>query len=408
MKIAGIRIENYKNIELAELELDSKMNIISGKNGAGKSSVIEAMIDAIKGKQSLGKNPERKINKGKDKAVIQLETNELYITRTITPKDVYLKAERIDGKPVTQTDLNNLFEESTIQITKMLHLSPKEQIDFVKEIAKIDTSEVENKYKQVYDERTFDNRMLKQKKAILDDLGEVPKVKSVDSMEISNGLQEALAKNAAITKKITRKKELRAKMDDTTLKIVEIQAALKKQEEYLKDLQRQEIEIVETEEMLIDTTEFSKKLEQADEINRQARKYAEYKKISIEVMQAKKKVEKRNDDLENLLKEREAIIANANLPFNGIEFDKNLGVVIKRIPFSEHSTAEKISIMAKIYAKQNPLLKVIYIKDGSLLDNETMKEIVEDQELGDYQFLIELVGETENSIIIREGVIVEQ
>jgi len=110
MILTGMKIEGYKNISFVELVPDSHMNLVSGKNGAGKSSLIEAMIDAIKGKTEMGKRPQRKIQSGKDKAVIEVTLGEgdsaLKIRRTITQKDVYLKAERADGKPVSQTDLD--------------------------------------------------------------------------------------------------------------------------------------------------------------------------------------------------------------------------------------------------------------------------------------------------------------
>lgn len=50
MYLASIKIENYKGIELIETEFDSKLNIIIGENGCGKS----AMIDAIRILYNIG------------------------------------------------------------------------------------------------------------------------------------------------------------------------------------------------------------------------------------------------------------------------------------------------------------------------------------------------------------------
>lgn len=43
MYLSNIKIENYKGIELIETEFDTKLNIIIGENGCGKSAIIDAI-----------------------------------------------------------------------------------------------------------------------------------------------------------------------------------------------------------------------------------------------------------------------------------------------------------------------------------------------------------------------------
>jgi hypothetical protein len=48
-------------------------------------------------------------------------------------------------------------------------------------------------------------------------------------------------------------------------------------------------------------------------------------------------------------------------------------------------------------------LKVIYIKDGSLLDEEKFDQLEKFAKDGDYQFFVEVVGEQVDTIIMSEG-----
>ncbi|RLF43964.1 MAG: hypothetical protein DRN17_05365, partial [Thermoplasmata archaeon] len=183
MTIVSMKVAGYKNITLAELKLDPHMNLITGLNGTGKTSLVESFINGIIGKTDMGKKPQRMIKHGEEKAIIDIELEDgddtLKIRRTITEKDVYLKAERKDGKPVSQTDLDRLLDSATINITKLLHLGPKEQIDFMKRVAGIDTDAIEAKYKDLYAERTVLNRSLKDAKGAAKSFGDVDKVEFV-------------------------------------------------------------------------------------------------------------------------------------------------------------------------------------------------------------------------------------
>ena len=416
-----MKIEGYKNISLVELVPDSHMNLVSGKNGAGKSSLIEAMIDAIKGKTEIGKRPQRKIQAGKDKAVIEVTLGEgdsaLKIKRTITQKDVYLKAERADGKPVSQTDLDKLLDSSTINITKLLHLDPKGQIDFVKKVAGIDTTALENEYKELYAERTVLNRAVKDAKGALNSFGEVEQVSTVSISELLAEIELAEADNRIIQREEIEINTLDASIKDHDNAIDKANATIAHYEEAIvalkKEIVEREASIVKTREDVaqrrkalaeeIDVAPLREKVSKAEEINKRASNYEKYLKAKEAATTAQKNAEVIDSQMKKVLEDRDRLINDSKLPFKNVEFDKDLGLVISGIPFNDMSSAQQIKIMSRIYIESNPELKVIYIKDGSLLDPDTLAQIAGMSELKDYQFLVEIVDEVEGSIIMREG-----
>jgi len=421
MILTGMKIEGYKNISFVELVPDSHMNLVSGKNGAGKSSLIEAMIDAIKGKTEMGKRPQRKIQSGKDKAVIEVTLGEgdsaLKIRRTITQKDVYLKAERADGKPVSQTDLDKLLDSSTINITKLLHLDPKGQIDFVKKVAGIDTTALENEYKELYAERTVLNRAVKDAKGALNSFGEVEQVSTVSISELLAEIELAEADNRIIQREEIEINTLDASIKDHDNAIDKANATIAHYEEAIvalkKEIVEREASIVKTREDVaqrrkalaeeIDVAPLREKVSKAEEINKRASNYEKYLKAKEAATTAQKNAEAIDSQMKKVLEDRDRLINDSKLPFKNVEFDKDLGLVISGIPFNDMSSAQQIKIMSRIYIESNPELKVIYIKDGSLLDPDTLGQIVGMSELKNYQFLVEIVDEVEGSIIMREG-----
>ncbi len=152
-----------------------------------------------------------------------------------------------------------------------------------------------------------------------------------------------------------------------------------------------------------DTEGLRDQVSTAEDTNAKAKNYEMYKSIKVGSDVAQKKVDDINIEMDKMLIDRDNIIKNSKLPFKNVEFDKDLGLVIAGIPFDDMSSAQQIKIMSRIYIESKPELQVIYIKDGSLLDPDTLKQIAGMSELKDYQFLVEIVDEVEGSIIMREG-----
>ena len=425
MIITGMRIDNFKKIEFIDQKLDPKMNIISGKNGSGKTSMIESMIMAIEGKTAMGKSPERLIRQGSDKSVVEVSlTNsqgkELSIERTITPKGVYLKASYEDGTSVTQTDLNLIMDSSTINMMGLLHMKPSEQIDFIKKVGGINTDAIEKEYKDKYGDRRSYNRVHGDAKTLVRSLGDVTEVQEVDiqaslseidAMDKHNKKMEAIQVEIKSISLVADNADREIEVHNVAITkanqlIAEAKAAIVAKKAEAKEATKSIAAKRKTLKPRKDTAPAREELKEADKTNKKAAEYTRYLEAVAAEDKAAKDVNVVEVEMEALIAEREKIISSSKLPFNNIKFHKELGVLVDGIAFDDMSTAQKIKIMAKIYMKSNPSLNVIYIQDGSLLDKETLQEIVDMSDLKDFQFLIEIVGEAEEGIVMREGAIV--
>src|SRR5580693_6116932 len=84
LRIISLEAENFKRLVAVAIKPDGSMIVISGRNGAGKSSILDAVAVAIGGKKAAPAEP---IRKGQDKAEINLDLGRYKVRRTFKRGD---------------------------------------------------------------------------------------------------------------------------------------------------------------------------------------------------------------------------------------------------------------------------------------------------------------------------------
>ena len=80
------------------------------------------------------------------------------------------------------------------------------------------------------------------------------------------------------------------------------------------------------------------------------------------------------------------------------------GVLFNGIPFGQASAAERLKVSVAMAMSANPELRVICIRDASLLDSDSKTMLVEMAKQHDYQIWYEVVGDGGPAgIIIEDG-----
>jgi ABC-type histidine transport system ATPase subunit len=107
--------------------------------------------------------------------------------------------------------------------------------------------------------------------------------------------------------------------------------------------------------------------------------------------------------MEALQNKKTDALTEATFPVDGLGFDEN-GVTFDGKPFTQASGAEQLRVSLAMAMALNPQLKVIHIKNGSLLDSENMQIIEDMAKDKDYQVWIEVVDESGKvGIYIEDG-----
>src|SRR5262245_40607787 len=83
MKITKLIAENVKKLSVVEITPDGNLVQITGKNGQGKSSVLDAIWWALAGQTNIQAAP---IRKGENEARIVLDLGEIIVRRTFRQK----------------------------------------------------------------------------------------------------------------------------------------------------------------------------------------------------------------------------------------------------------------------------------------------------------------------------------
>ena len=156
MKIVKYKAINYKGIKELEIIPEGNLVIVSGKNGAGKSSTLDGIKNILAGKDKITKQP---IRNGEDKAELELEINDndkkYIIKKTFTDNGEILQVLNNDGLkyPSPQGFLNKLTNGRNFDPNEFLNKSEKEQREDLIKFSGINLKDEEEKSQEIYNKR---------------------------------------------------------------------------------------------------------------------------------------------------------------------------------------------------------------------------------------------------------------
>ncbi|MBS67264.1 MAG: hypothetical protein Tp170SUR191951_59 [Prokaryotic dsDNA virus sp.] len=431
MRIVQFHAENFKRLGLVEITPEGNLVTIGGKNGQGKSSVLDAIFVALKGRAVA---PPKPIRAGEERCVIQLDLGDLVVTRTFRQQEgkPYTDAIKIEdsegrryGKP--QEVLNGLLGEIGFDPFEFVNLKPKEQVARLLEMvplsidlddyAAADTSDFEN--------RRDVNRDVARLKAQLEGIpkkdvpGDLP-----DREALREQLGNAANTNAAITREQQRREDEGAAIGQEEQRIKNERARIAEQRRLLDEAEQAANEastkLDDREKALaalppldeyVDTDAIRQKLAEADAIQATVDEQNRRAQIAKELDAAEAKSQEYTDAMATRAKERNAALAEAEMPVEGLAFSIDekgeATLTYEGLPFDKDqiSTAAMLRVSTAVGMASNPRLRVLRIMDGSLLDEDSMKLLAEMAEAEDFQLWVEVVGDGGVGIVMENGTI---
>lgn len=419
MKIINLQAENIKRITAVEITPDGNMVQITGKNGAGKSSVLDSIWYALAGGDVI---PGQPIRTGENKAHIRLDMGELIVERRFTDKGTYLSVTTADGdkKANPQTMLNGLIGELSFDPLAFANMDAKKQFNELRRVAKleIDVDELDRLNKEDFEKRTNVNRDAKAKRAAAGAImvpADLP-AEPVDEADLLDQMEQAAEHNTRIeTRKANRAKvtqdaaDARAEAENKTA----LAARLRKEADDADAAATAALETAtELEAKLaaaqplpepIDVADVRAKLDAAKATNAGFAAKARRAEVVAEAAA----LEKESDDLtaamEGRTKAKQDAIAAAEMPVPGLGLGDGI-VTYNGVPFDQASTAEQLRVSLAIAMAANPELRVIRIQHGNDLDEDNLKLIAEMATAQDYQIWIERVDSSgQVGFVIEDG-----
>lgn len=419
MKIVKLEAENFKRLTAVSINPDGTMCQITGRNGQGKSSVLDAIQAAFGGAKL---SPDQPIRKGATGARVVVETDEIKVTRKWTPKGDTLVVESKDGAryPSPQAMLDKLTGNLSFDPLAFSRMPPKQQAAILREVTGLDTSALDGERAKVFERRTAINAEVKQLEAQLaaavvpEAPAEIPD--EIDVAEVAERKAEAERQRSENRRLRGNRDEAKTDLDEQLARVESLRAQLIAAEdlaERLTDNHRDAIlacaDLVEP-----DTAAIDKQIAYAKEHNLRVRQLerqlqdSESAKLRRDTINIS--LEERQDGAKRLTNRiaeidlvKAAMLADASFPVPGMSVEGDQ-VLVDGVPFSQASTSEQIRVGLAMSAALNPHLRVVLVRDGSLLDDESMRIVAEWAESHDMQVFLERVANGEPvGIVIEDG-----
>ena len=435
MKIINLQAENLKRLVAVNITPDGNIVEITGKNGAGKTSILDAIYWGLTGKDGIQSTP---IRKGEDHAIIKLDLGDLKVTRKFKASDdggytTSISVESAEGAkfPSPQSMLDALVGSLSFDPLGFVRMKPADQLETLKQfVTGVDFAAIEKANKADFEERTILNRRAKEASAQADAVPlPGPKLAPIDESELVAQLESA----GQVATEIERRRAARERAAESiathlsdSKKLTAQAAALHAQ---IENLKREAAQITEqaSEELRLgnalneklsaaeplpeppDTSAIRAQIESARKHNAAVAEQASAQERLRVAKEAATTAEAAAKALTKKMEDRKAAvakaIADAALPVPGVEFDDGV-VLLDGLPFDQASDAQQLRASIAIASAMNPKLRVIRVRDGSLLDKDSMTLLAEFAQANDMQVWIETVQSGRpGAIVIEDGMV---
>jgi hypothetical protein len=109
--------------------------------------------------------------------------------------------------------------------------------------------------------------------------------------------------------------------------------------------------------------------------------------------------------IDRIVASKQEAIAAAPFPVEGLAFNAEGGVTFNGLPFDQASAAEQLRVSVAIGAALNPTLRVMLVRDASLLDAEALELMAQLADQYDTQLWLERVEVDGATVVIEDGTV---
>ncbi|MBE2188025.1 MAG: hypothetical protein KIT33_07910 [Candidatus Kapabacteria bacterium] len=429
MKIQKIKIANLLGIE--ELEFDpGKFTLIEGRNGSGKTSILESIKHALNGGHDA-----KLLRNGTDKGEIVLVLDDgVQLTKTVTLNKSDVKILDKEGNRINkpQTYIDKLIDMLSVNPVQFLTADKKNRVNYLLEAIpmKLTKDHLESSlngmsgrvrddlnghalevigriYKQFYDERTGVNRALKEKSATMTQLKEsiaelnyspnelLEKIKSLENKKGEMEGKKSMFLDQAVNIRIKKLDNEEERFQDEMNRI-RLEHESSKQEIYdWFENQKTEIHSKFEDKYLPLITELSMLQEQHKQYQNQEKTRELVEQFHNECLMLKEETDKLSNALTGLEKLKENLLKE--LPIKDLEI-KEGEIYCKDIVFDKLNTAEQVKIAVEVAKIRASELGIICVDGIERLDKDTFNEFKTKAIDSGLQMIVTKVGDSDLNI----------
>jgi DNA repair exonuclease SbcCD ATPase subunit len=402
MKILKLTAENFKKLSAVEISPEGNIVMITGKNAAGKSSLLDSIEAALCGGRNLPKQPIKSGEQsGQVTTVLGDNGQPAYtVTRKFlgTGSKLVVEAfgDTISEVRSPQTFLDDIVGAISFDPLKFSKKDPREQRQILLDFLGIDLDEYDKQIASLKERRSEKNkeRHLSEREAEL-----ITFTPNLPPAEVK--ADALLAKLNSINQHNQNRERILQANETTTNRIQdtrkEIDKAFKAIEEWQKRLGDLQLNL----KILQDQIVAVPKQQSSAEVESDIKKQADINE-AIRANSLKKQIQSRVSELTtiwtqlgNEVKAAEHAkakkMAEAVMPIKGLSIRPD-GLAYNNIPLEQVNGAKQLEVCVAISMALNPKLKVIRI-NGNDLDKESLMSLAKMVDNKGYQIWIEKVSD---------------
>ena len=408
--VTQIEIRSFMGISEATLSVDDGVTVISGQNGAGKTSAVLALLWAIAGRAGSVDQP---VRIGDDEATVRVFAAgefEYEITRSQKAGGKSSLTVRRDGAPVArpQEVLDALIGTLAFDPLAFAGMTAKDQVRTLLTAfdADIDLDKLDREHADLEAARRDVGRDRDKAKGhaasieVPDDTPDTP----IDIGALLKELETAEAANRAVDTLERGRADAAVAVDQARNNCARLERELREARSaveaataiYAEQRERTDAAV------RVDTGPLRDRLARAESLNESVRGSAS--KREAEQTAARFDADWRRYD--KLIKQnrqaRADAVAAIGVPIDGFDLTDK-GVTVDGVPSTQWSTAQAIRIGAAIFGAGDRDMKVMWVKDGSLCDAASRAEIARIARDTNTQVFIEVVGSEAGAIHFENG-----
>lgn len=408
MQVEQLQVSAFKGVRHVNIRPGGLVVAITGRNAAGKSSVLDALQWAIGGAKFA---PDTPVRKGNAKAEVSVDLGELRITRTQTKAgSMQLVVTTRDGVPQKspQALLDSLFAAVAFDPLGFIKAKPAEQRDMLIDAAGIreTVTRLDADATQARQDRTEVGRRVKTLEAQLAALpvtdGPTEEVSVGDLGQRIAAAHAEKAKNADARKWYATKQmeyekasqavtTLEAQLAQARQALVQIESAMESWKPKIDALVDPDIAALEAQLRDIEGT------------NRQIRDRAQRQRLAADLSRVRSEHAGAERRIEDAAIRKADALSGSPLPIRGLGLTDD-GVTLDGVPIGQANWAAQIKASVALAAAVSPKLKVALVREGSALDDENQKALEEAATAAGLQVWIERVTNGEHvGITIVDG-----
>lgn len=450
IRVVKLQASNVLRLSAVEFSWKDGQSVltIGGKNAAGKSSVLNAVAMALGGMVLC---PDEPLKRGESRGFVELNLGGLLVRRefwrdllTEQPASgdpaygetksrlVVRNPEGVKQEPA-QRLLDKLIGKMTFDpMAFALEDDDKKQAEVLRQIVGLDFKDHDESRAIAYERRSVFNAQYKEKLVLLNAMEKYDDVpaEELSLSELSAELNAAneLHKKAAgaLDWYNNQKRGLEQLHHETHLhdlrieeldkQIAELQtkrtAAVSKRDEHTRiiDTTAKSVDAA-TEALKLandavpDMTLINDKIHAMEDTNSKIRANVARKNVMDTVVKFQKQSEEQDLLIAQLDEKRAKTIRDTKFPVPGLGISHAGVVTFNDIAFKQASTAEQIRVSVAIGFALNPALKLLCVKNGNALDDDSFKLIADAAAAVGGQVLMEIVTKDANdvSVFIEDG-----